>query len=177
MLLLVRDLCVLVHAEDLGDVDIGQALDVAVDILVASSLTWEAVGAVAEELELEGGVLAPVQQLRELVLLLLCSRELLVLGLGGDQLPGGLEFGDFLGEEELLVQIWVQELGAIAILQERHQKSPVVVISDPPAIVDEAGHEDHGVKRDLLGLENEVLEHFDARVDVRVVELVGDVPS
>jgi len=50
-----------VHAEDLRYVDIGQALDVAVDVSKASALSWEAVGAVAKELELEGGVLAPVQ--------------------------------------------------------------------------------------------------------------------
>lgn len=111
------------------------------------------------------------------MLLLLRSRELLVLGLGGYQLPGSLELGDFLGEEKLFVEVWVKEPRAVAVFQEGDQKSPVVVIGDPPAIVDEARHEDHRVERDLFGFENEIPQHFDARVDIRVVELVGDVPA
>ena len=54
------------------------------------------------------------------MLLLLRSRDLLVLGLGGYQLPGSLELGDFLGEEKLFVEVWVNEAKAVLVSQKKH---------------------------------------------------------
>ena len=71
----------------------------------------------------------------------------------------------------------IEVLRAVVLLESRDQASSILVVRDTTTIVDDASHIDESFPRDLILFVQEDLEHRERGLQIRVIELISDVPA